>query len=275
MKLSIKILITTFLLLLGSLLYSNIVLKREYDKLDKSDRYWTYAKILGEPFKYLKITGGNLTNIAFEQSPKYSVRILRDWAGYREGRVRAQVINDTLLVDFPQKSKDLFEKYWMRNQTLVRIFSPELLSVECFNTNLGMFKMKQKSITVIASGKSSFELESLYKNLDSLNISQKDSSEVVFEMSPDFSSGQSATTDRKTVITDTSRPGLITITSSPEEIKSKEAMTIRSVKADVQGRSLLDLGHAQINSLKLTIADSSAIILSGSALKKGGIMKQD
>jgi hypothetical protein len=38
--------------------------------------------------------------------------------------------------------------------------------------------------------------------------------------------------------------------------------------AIVEGYSLLDLGHAQINSLQLSIADSSAIILSGGALKK-------
>ena len=36
----------------------------------------------------------------------------------------------------------------------------------------------------------------------------------------------------------------------------------------VYGVSVLDLGHAQIDSLKLSIADSSAILLSGGSLKK-------
>lgn len=64
-------------------------------------------------------------------------------------------------------------------------------------------------------------------------------------------------------------------TTSPvagsNEIKSDEAMNINSVKANLQGYSILDVGHAQIQSLQLNIADSSAIIHSGGALKK--IMK--
>jgi hypothetical protein len=45
-------------------------------------------------------------------------------------------------------------------------------------------------------------------------------------------------------------------------------MIIQSVNARVEGNSLLDIGHAQIDSLKLYISDSSGIILSGGALKK-------
>ena len=52
------------------------------------------------------------------------------------------------------------------------------------------------------------------------------------------------------------------------EIKSDEAMYIKSVNANLQGYSILDVGHAQIDSLQLKIADSSAIIISGGALKK-------
>ena len=38
--------------------------------------------------------------------------------------------------------------------------------------------------------------------------------------------------------------------------------------AIIEGYSLLDLGHAQIQSLQLNITDSSAIILSGGALRR-------
>jgi len=52
------------------------------------------------------------------------------------------------------------------------------------------------------------------------------------------------------------------------DIKNDEAMNIHWVNAKVQGYSILDLGHAQIDSLQLKIADNSAIILSGGALRK-------
>jgi hypothetical protein len=63
-------------MLVAGLLSSNMILKKEYDKVDKSDIYWTFGNILEQPFKYLKIKGGNITNIAFEQSSNYSVRVL-------------------------------------------------------------------------------------------------------------------------------------------------------------------------------------------------------
>lgn len=268
MKQSIKILITLLLLLLGGLLYSNIALKQEYDKLDKSDIYWTYGKILEQPFRHLVIKGGNLSNIAFEPGPKYSVRVLRDWEGYHEGRVKAYTVNDTLFVDFPETPKNLYEKFWMRSMTLVRIFAPEIVSVAGFNTRLGMFRLKQKSLAVHMSGKSSFEVESLIPHLDSLNITQKDSSQVIFEMSPEYKLKPMTKIDQQVMILDSTRQRQAKNGQEQRPIKSNEAMDIRSVNADLQGYNLLDLGHAQIASLQLHIADSSAIILSGGALKK-------
>ena len=186
MKLSTGILLTMLFVLVAGLLASNMILKKEYDKVDKSDVYWTYRKILTQPFRYLKIEGGNITNIAFEQSANCSLRVLEEWQRYHEGVVKAFVKNDTLFVKFTYTNKNMDEKIWMGGMTLVRIFSPELLTVNGFNTKLEMFKMKQKSFTVNMAGRSSFEVESMVPDLDTLNVSQKDSSVVVFEMSPEY-----------------------------------------------------------------------------------------
>ena len=252
MKWSNKILITMLVVFVAGLLASNIVMKKEYDKVDKNDMYWTYGKVLDQHFKHLKIEGGNLTNIAFEQSPNCSVRVLHDWQRVRENPIKTFVKGDTLFIQFTYSPKDEGEKNWMKWLTLVRIFSPELLSVEGVDTKIEMFKLKQKNLNVTMSGKSTFEVESFIPSLDTLNISQKDSSEVVIEMSPEYKSPRTHAAIKA--------PGL--------EIKSPEAMSIESVNASVQGNSLLDIGHAQINAMTLSIADSSGIILSGGALKK-------
>jgi hypothetical protein len=257
MKFTSGALIALLLILIAGLFCSNIILKKEYDSLDKTDIYWNYEKVLQQPFKHLKIIGGNLTRIAFEQSPKYSVRILQEWKRYHGGKIQAQVKNDTLFINFDFIPSNLYEKFWMRGITAVRIFSPELLSVNGHNTNFEMFKLKQKSINVSITGKSKFEVESLIRSLDTLNISQRDTSEVVFEMSPEY---------QTTIITDATRIGVRV--NETQQINSNEAMSINSVKADLQGYSLLDVGHAQIQSLQLQIADSSGIILSGGALKR-------
>ncbi|MEO6456468.1 MAG: hypothetical protein ABIN97_20495 [Ginsengibacter sp.] len=260
MKLSSIILLVTFLLLVTAMFASNILLKKEYDKIDKNDNYWTYGKILQQPFKHLKIEGGNVTRIAYEQSKSYSVRVAKDWYGYEKGLVKTYVKNDTLFLKFPNTYKDHYEKSWLEWNTLVRIFSPELLSVDGFDTNFQLFKLRQKSININLSGRSRLEVESYNNDLDSLHINQKDSSEVIFEMSPDLK-GQVFP-----------HPGLKDSDTSKadQDIKSNswETMYIKRVDANVQGVSLLNLGHAQINFLQLNISDTSAIILSGRSLGK-------
>lgn len=272
MKVSSIILLVTLALLVSAMFASNVLLKKEYDKLDKSDLYWTYGKIIQEPFKHLKIEGGNITNIAFEQSKNPSVRVFKNWDGYEKGSVKTFVKNDTLFVKFPAAVNNQNEKQWLKYMTAVRIFAPELLSVQGFDTNFELFKLKQKSIHVSLSGKSKLEVESYITDLDSLTIFQKDSSEVVFEMSPDLKTIDPGVIDLKALngpkVIKAEGSNLSDIMSTPPPVrKGWETMNVQYVEADLKDLSILDVGHAQIKSLKLNIADSSAIILSGGTLK--------
>jgi hypothetical protein len=236
MTLTTKILAALLLLLTSGLFASNHLLKKEYERADKNDSYWIYGKILEQPFHHLSITGGNLSRIAYEQSTTASVKVLKEWDGYEKQLVKAVVKNDTLFIDFPNTYRNVWEKRYMDWNTLVRVFAPELLSVTGVDTKFEMFKTTQKSIAVNMSGKSSFEIESMITGFDSINVVQKDSSQVVFEMSPEF--------------------------------KKTESFHVNYLKADIRGYSFLDIGHGQVDSLQLSLADSSAVLLSGGTLKK-------
>ena len=269
MKFTSRILLLLLLVVLAGLFSSNMLLKRQYDQVDKSDLYWTYNKVLEQPFKYLKISGGNITNIAFEQSANPSVRLLQEWVRFHGGEIKANVKNDTLYINFDFKPANLYEKFWLQHQTPVRIFAPQLLLVDGDNTNFEMFKLKQKSINVSMTGKSSFEVESMLPVMDTINVYQKDSSEVVFEMSPDYNKKPVEDNDQpKTVTIKSQQGGTITFTPPNEPNKFNESMSINSVTADLKDHSILDIGHAQVHSLQLQVSDSSAVILSGGALKK-------
>src|SRR6185503_18325556 len=204
----------------------------------------------------------------FVQSKNYSVRVLNDWQRYHPELIKSVVKNDTLFIKFVHTGNNQNEKDWMKWTTLVRIFSPELLYVEGFNTNFEMFKLKQKKISVNISGKSNFEVESMIPDMDSIVVFQKDSASVTFEMSPDYKAKRREDTVINNKVQIHFGMNEITPGMGLNDIKSDEAMSIHSVNAKVQGYSILDLGHAQIDSLKLAIADSSAIILSGGSLKK-------
>src|SRR4051794_11808151 len=110
MKVSSTILLVTFLLLLTALFASNYLLKKEYNKIDKSDIYWTYDYILQQPFKHLVVDGGNLSNIAYEPSKKSSVRVFKMWRTTDNTGVTAVVRQDTLFLHFPKDIPDANEK---------------------------------------------------------------------------------------------------------------------------------------------------------------------
>ena len=106
--------------------------------------------------------------------------------------------------------------------------------------------------------------------MDSINVVQKDSAAVEFEMSPDYKTNKRKDTVINKGFQINFGDNIPSPGSGSNDIKSNEAMNIHSVKADLSGNSILDVGHAQIDSIQLQIADSSAIILSGGALKKMG-----
>ena len=133
-----------------------------------------------------------------------------------------------------------------------------------------MQKLKQKSITVNMTGRSKFEVESMYPELDNLNIYQSDSSVVVFEMSPDY---RKQPVENGRIITEAggkiqfhTSDGLLVEDKSLESNNFDEGMSIQSLHAIVKDHSLLDVGHAQIKNIKVNVSDSSAIVLSGKAL---------
>jgi len=259
MKWSTGILVALLWITVAGMLLSNIVIKKEFDKVDKADSYWTYGKVLDQPFKYLVIDGGNITNIAFEPSPNCSVRVLHDYQRNHDNPFSATVRHDSLYLKFTYQSTDPGEKNWMKWITLVRIFAPEIRSVQVINSNFAMFKLKQKKLKLDMSGRSKFEVESFIPDLDSLSIAQKDSSEAVFEMSPEYKPAPAAGNQAKPVVESIADKSLR---------KSAMGMTMQFLHASLHGYSILDVGGAQIRDLSLDMADSSAIVLSGGALSK-------
>jgi hypothetical protein len=236
MKLSTTILCTMLVLFATSLLATNILFKRQYDQLDRSDMYWNYNKILERPFRHLIIEGGNVTNIVFKQNKKCSVRLLDYWGGYQKDSVKAYTRGDTLHIKFLNKYDNLMSKSWMENNVLVRIAAPELLSIQGVNTNLTLNEFRQKALTVSLSGKSRIEVESNTHNFDRLDITQRDSTQVIFEMNPD--------------------------------IKGSQKIYAKNVSANLSGVTLLDIGHMYVDKTQFILADSAALILSGKTISR-------
>lgn len=255
MKLTKKILAALLLLLACSIVLTAFELKRIYAQNEKGELYFLYSPILEQPFSHLVVNGGNISNIIFEPAAKPSVRVFKRWNGFKENRIKTIVRNDTLYLNFPNTYNDNNEKRQLASTAIVRIFAPQLKSVTGVNTKLELHKFKQKYLAINISGKSVFEVESLIHNFDKLSVKASDTTEIIFEMSSSLMKARGAN-------------AAITENSVPEVVKGWNAIHINTLNAIASGTSIIDVGHAQVDSINAHISDSSAIILSGGTLEK-------
>jgi hypothetical protein len=236
MKTSSLLLIILLCLFTISLIASDLILKSQYNKIDKTDPYWNYTKLSRGSFHHLKIRGGNITRIIFSPGPNGSAGALSYWNGSRDGRLKTSILNDTLFMELEPRLENPGVRDWMKTRALISISCPHLLSIDAINTNLDIYKLREKYLGLKLAGKSKMEIESYIPDFDSISVQQKDSSELTFEMA--------------------------------DEIKSSGTMHLNALDARVDGHSLLDVGHFQIQSIRRSIGDTAAIILSGASLKQ-------
>ena len=227
---AIVVLLATLLI---SVVVVDILLKRQYVALDKSNVYWTYTSILDTPFRYLKIKGGNQSNVVFEQRPTCSVRVNEDWRRNFKGEVRATVSTDTLYLDFDFKTSDPFVRDWLKRTTTVRLFGPELTYVEGSDTRFEMENISQKGIRVSLIGRSDFEVEYRDLRIDSIIVSACDSSRAIFELAP--------------------------------EVRAAGPLKVKQVRADLRGVAFMDIAPAFVDSLSLKMEPRTSVSLSGAA----------
>jgi hypothetical protein len=236
MKKSSLILMILLGLLIISLIGSDILFKNQYNRIDKGDPFWNYTKLSKGRFRHIMITGGNGTRISFVPGPNGSIGVLSYWEQEMKKRVQAYISDDTLFVQVKELSDPPGIRNWMKYHMLIAISCPDLLSVNATNSNLDLYKMKEKNLSVRLAGKSQMEIESSISDFDSIFVSQKDSSQLKFEMA--------------------------------EDMQGSEIMHAKVIDAGVNGNSLLDIGHFQIQTLNQDIGDTAAIIISGYTLKQ-------
>lgn len=217
---------------------SNYIMKKVYDRTDKSDPYWNFKKVFDQPFHHLKINGGNISNLVYEQSDNNSVKILSAWRGATDGSVKTSLSNDTLTIDFDNHYKDVYEKFWLRDEVTVRISSPKLVTIEGIETKLFINKFNQPSLNIVAIGNTKMLINTYRNQFDSLNVVQRDSSLAYMVKSDD--------------------------------IIGPNLLTIKKVNADCSGNSLLNLRSSDIEELNLKMTDSASIALSGKTLERLG-----
>lgn len=197
LKLSTQLLIGVALSAVISSFISGSILRKQYDKIDKTNKYWYYQKIVDQPFKHIKIlqnafSGDTLNTLPatsgmlrFEKGNDYSVLSNKTSYGSRwnmeEGdTLSCKVLNDTLFIYSPHyttysnNGKDI-------SYDLV-LTAPHLESVTCLNVGTEITGLHQDSMHFDLSGRSYLEFRNDYANMNLIKANIRD--RAVLELSP-------------------------------------------------------------------------------------------
>jgi hypothetical protein len=236
MKITVKILLGMLFLALNALVFSNFMLKKEFEKIDKSDFYWNYNKISNDHFSHIKIDGGDFSGIAVEQSDSFAVKVWKYIADYDNVAYQTKIVNDTLFIRMSANDKTPHVKRALRYTAIFRVFTPGLKSISGVDANIEFIRMRQPDIEMNMTGKSIVNYQTDLLQLDKMKINASDSTQVFIGTNP--------------------------------EIKADGIFYMNYLDAQITGNSSLQLGRSKIDSLNYTLSDTASIFLSGHTLGK-------
>jgi hypothetical protein len=236
MKITVKILLGMLFLALIALVFSNFVMKQEFEKIDKSDFYWNYDKISNEHFSHVKVDGGNFSRIAIEQSDSFAVKLWRHYTDYDNINYQTKIANDTLFIIMSSSVQTPRVRNAFRYITLLRVFTPNLQSITAVDADIEFIRMRQPGIEMIITGKSEVNYQTDLLELDKMKIKASDSTQVIIGTDP--------------------------------EIKADGIFHMNYLDAQITGNSSLQFGRGKLDSLDYTLSDSASLFLSGHTLSK-------
>jgi hypothetical protein len=166
MKLSTKLLILLSLFLVSCIFATNILLKKEFDKMDLKDPYRQYKTVLEQPFKHVKIMASNseYCKVQYDYGVGYKVMKYKGDNIDMQFSTQYYVQNDTLFI----RIKELQQRY--RNDELLRITAPSVSSfvLDSANFNINNWQQKDLHITLLDMSGVYVTMDSSHKNLDTL-----------------------------------------------------------------------------------------------------------
>ncbi|MCF2518489.1 hypothetical protein [Dyadobacter sp. CY351] len=162
MKASNILLIIVLSLFLSAMVASNLVLKKQFDKIDRKDPYSGYLTHSLEPFHYVRLQGVGFGVTEVSQGKDFEIKFVVD-----QKFIDWKVVNDTLTVnykkDFPEGGQS--PQQIVHTLPSVYIFVPALKGLESNTINCKIKNMKQESLDIKQIGGAMVLLENQVNDL--------------------------------------------------------------------------------------------------------------
>ena len=150
MKTSNQLLIALLALIFVAIVATSMVLKAEYEKIDKDDPYYGYTLENPPPFKAVKLTGHFQELVQLQPSDAYEIRMHKSV----KDEVQWNVQDDTLVVsfDFPVRQQPDFYYAFYSRSARVYIMLPHLASLNTKGVTTKLTGWKQDRLALSMQG---------------------------------------------------------------------------------------------------------------------------
>lgn len=162
MKLTVKLLIGLSIFLLFLMTISAFSIKKQFEKIDKNDQFWSFEKRETGRFSHVKIIGNTKITgkLAIIQGSKSQLQVSDRLAS----NLKTNLIGDTLEISFNLKKQDV-PIYQMSLMEIVLI-TPELRSLEAVNQLVDVLGFSQEFIDIDCGYNSNVAIEkNIFKNI--------------------------------------------------------------------------------------------------------------
>lgn len=150
MKTSNKFLIALFTLFLFAIVGTNLVLKAEYEKIDKNDLFYGYSDEKTKPYRVIILKGNGKGLIRIQPGENFGLRVKE---GY-QNKVSRTFRNDTLELSLmPEKEPFItgeVDRYSLKGEVYVIV--PELKTVFTENIRATITDWKDSDLKIFAEG---------------------------------------------------------------------------------------------------------------------------
>ncbi len=163
-----------FSTLISGMIFTNVILKNEFLKIDLNDKFKNYLSYNLQPFSVVDIEGSNGYPIEIKEGKSNDVKVLRS----RKNHFNKKLIQDTLFIEFTGANISNEQSFSNETPTGIIIESNSLSKIIVSNTHnrIKGFSGKQMDIEL----KNSSTVEIAECNLNALNLSSSNNSQYIF-----------------------------------------------------------------------------------------------
>lgn len=174
MKKSNLFIIALGLVLMCGMTTTNIILKKEYLKIDLTDVFKNYISVESRPYSVLDISGSNGYPIEIVYKETNDIKVLRS----RIGHFKSTLENDTLFVQFTGSNISREQTAQSNTPAGIIIEKSALSSVIIRNTHNRLFGFSDLNLELTLKGSSLMEINNC--DLNTLKIDMKHNSRIDF-----------------------------------------------------------------------------------------------